>query len=146
MQAAPRSLHRSTSHHSSSAIAAHEFPPQLMLPALILLLLQFLPRPSLLAGRAAGERALGRGSGPPWCPPQEKREGSRASQPCWRCFLVVPVPEVRGHTAISWGSARSRPRLRWPEKHRPGKKGFPWDGSAKQPSSLADRTSSCELS
>lgn len=52
---------------------SHELPPQLKLPALILLLFQFLPRPRLVAGHAAGERALGRGSGPPGVPPSQER-------------------------------------------------------------------------
>lgn len=139
MGAAPLSLHRSTSHRSSSAIAA---PTPAKAPRTHSSSFAISSAAKPLGRAHSWGEGFGTGLWTPLVSPQEKSEGSRASQPCWRCFLVVPLPEVRGHTAISWGSARSRPRLRWPEKHLPGKKGFPWDGSA---IGLAARTSSCEL-
>lgn len=81
---------------------SHELPPQLKLPALILLLLQFLPRPSLVAGRAAVERPLGWGSGPPWCPPKKRERGagpaSRAGDAFWwsLCLKCVDTLPSRG--------------------------------------------------
>lgn len=92
----------STDPHLIAAALPLLLPPQLKLPALILLLLQFLPRPSLLAGRAAEERALGRGSGPPWCPPKKRARGagpaSRAGDAFWwsLCLKCVDTLPSRG--------------------------------------------------